>query len=167
MINSETEVQQGTMPPTFSPFLSNETLYSARVSSDRTQALESFALETSTEFERDLPPGSQLRRRRPRVGLWLTSPLDELGRMESGVETTRLLLLLLRTVGDWTEDDRRPRSGAGDVVRFLRPCTGGSPPFAMCWREPLLRRASGFSLRSFPVCSTGAVGGGGGGTMGS
>ena len=100
MINSETEVQQGTMPPTFSPFLSNETLYSARVSSDRTQALESFALETSTEFERDLPPGSQLRRRRPRVGLWLTSPLDELGRMESGVETTRLLLLLLRTVGD-------------------------------------------------------------------
>jgi hypothetical protein len=157
---------------TFSPFLRNEALYSACVSSDRTHATEVFALETSIELERDLPPGNQLLRMRPRVGLWLTSPLDELGRIARGVETTRLLVLLSRLLGDWTEDARRPRSGIGDVVRVLSAWIE-SPfePLDVCWREPLLGRAAGFSFRNFLVplleTSEGGLGIGGGGILGS
>lgn len=55
---------------TFSPFRSNEELYSAFVSSAKTQASDLMALLGSLELERDLPPpGSQLRRNLPLAGL--------------------------------------------------------------------------------------------------
>lgn len=129
-------------------------------------------LETSIEFDRDLPPGNQLLRRRPRVGLWLASPFDETGLMARGVETTRLLVLLLRLLGDWTEDERRPRSGTGEVCRVLRAWMESPLELLdVCWREPLRDRAAGFSFRNFPppllTLSEGEVGIGGGGMLGS
>lgn len=81
--------------PTFSPFLRNVVLYSVCASSDKTQAFVILVFVTSIELERDWLPGSQLRRRRPRVGLWFNSPLEEPGRMVRGAEATRLLLRLL------------------------------------------------------------------------
>lgn len=65
------EVARTGLERTLSPFSKNDVLYSVGLSSDIIQAFMLFTEVTSIEFERDLPPGIQLRRIRPRVGLGL------------------------------------------------------------------------------------------------
>lgn len=119
-------------------------LYSPPVSCDSTHACEfCTAAETSWEFDRDLPPGSQLLRSRPRlssrVGLWPS--------VEPGVAEVLCELPVSVLAPGGCADVLLPRaSGPGDGARTP---TMGNEPFRPSKNELLLFRGSALSFLSF------------------
>lgn len=115
-----------------SAFVRNDGLYSEVLSSVIIQACIFIAGdETSTELDRDLPPGIQLLRMRPLDGLWvalLGEDTRELGRgIGGGGMDGGALISVTESVG-WEETLRPLASATGIVILGRMPGTGIEGP---------------------------------------